>query len=159
MEVEEKVDLTAVGTETWTDSPAETRENQTFAFDQSKDSASVPEAEPEDAVSVGDRSDWYGGEEGVESGSECPRLESSDCQRNNTTSVIVSVQGSSETAGDCSTTEVGKEEESGNNQSVTTTTPGRQSAPGKVISTDVTINSLTVTFKEATVAEGFFKGY
>uniref|UniRef100_A0A3Q3LK35 Chromobox homolog 7a n=1 Tax=Mastacembelus armatus TaxID=205130 RepID=A0A3Q3LK35_9TELE len=31
--------------------------------------------------------------------------------------------------------------------------------PGKVIVTDVTINSLTVTFKEAMVAEGFFKGY
>uniref|UniRef100_A0A4W5PX23 Chromobox homolog 7a n=1 Tax=Hucho hucho TaxID=62062 RepID=A0A4W5PX23_9TELE len=30
--------------------------------------------------------------------------------------------------------------------------------PGKVIVTDVTINSLTVTFKEALAAEGFFKG-
>lgn len=29
---------------------------------------------------------------------------------------------------------------------------------GKVIVTDVTINSLTVTFKEALTAEGFFKG-
>lgn len=31
--------------------------------------------------------------------------------------------------------------------------------PGKVIVTDVTINSLTVTFKEAVSAEGFFSGY
>ncbi|XP_072531198.1 chromobox homolog 7a [Salminus brasiliensis] len=31
--------------------------------------------------------------------------------------------------------------------------------PGKVIVTDVTINSLTVTFKEAMTAEGFFSGY
>uniref|UniRef100_A0A8C5E9T3 Chromobox protein homolog 8-like n=1 Tax=Gouania willdenowi TaxID=441366 RepID=A0A8C5E9T3_GOUWI len=43
----------------------------------------------------------------------------------------------------------------GDNQSVTTTT---KDGPGKVIMTDVTINSLTVTFKEASVAEGFFKG-
>ncbi len=31
--------------------------------------------------------------------------------------------------------------------------------PGKVLVTQVTINSLTVTFKEATSAEGFFSGY
>ncbi|KAL0198325.1 hypothetical protein M9458_006865, partial [Cirrhinus mrigala] len=31
--------------------------------------------------------------------------------------------------------------------------------PGKVIVTQVTINSLTVTFKEAVSAEGFFSGY
>lgn len=31
--------------------------------------------------------------------------------------------------------------------------------PGKVIVTNVTINSLTVTFKEATAAEGFFSSY
>lgn len=116
----------------------------------------------EDAVSVGDGSDWYRVEEDLESGSECPTLERSVCQSNNTTSVIVSVQA----AGDCATTEATKEEEvSDDNQSVTTTTPGSRTAlaaavhPGKVISTDVTINSLTVTFKEATVAEGFFKGF
>ncbi|XP_074511533.1 chromobox homolog 7a isoform X2 [Sebastes fasciatus] len=116
----------------------------------------------EDAVSVGDGSDWDRVEEDLESGSECPTLERSVCQSNNTTSVIVSVQA----AGDCATTEATKEEEvSDDNQSVTTTTPGSQTAlaaaehPGKVISTDVTINSLTVTFKEATVAEGFFKGF
>lgn len=31
--------------------------------------------------------------------------------------------------------------------------------PRKVMVTEVTLNSLTVTFKEATMAEGFFKGY
>ncbi|XP_071028180.1 uncharacterized protein [Oncorhynchus clarkii lewisi] len=34
---------------------------------------------------------------------------------------------------------------------------GAEVNPGKVIVTDVTINSLTVTFKEALAAEGFFK--
>ncbi|XP_034395323.1 chromobox homolog 7a isoform X3 [Cyclopterus lumpus] len=162
MEMVEKADadLTAVGAQTWGDMPPETRPNQTFARDQSKDSCSVPEAVTEDKVSVGDRSDWD--EEGVESGSECPRLES-----DSTASVIVSAK-SSEAAGDCATTEETKEEASGDNQSVTTTTttaPGSQGAPAavehpeKVISTEVTINCLTVTFKEASVAEGFFKDY
>lgn len=166
MEVEEKVDddLPAAGIETWTDGPGggipEEGQNQTFACDQSTDSALAAEAGPEDAVVMGNRSDWDGGEKDVEP--ECPTLE----RINNKTSVIVSVQGRSETAADCSTAEASKEEEvSGDNQSVTTTTPGSEPAPaaaehpGKVIFTKVTINSLTVTFKEATVAEGFFKGY
>ncbi len=166
MEVEEKVDADLP--ETWTDAPggetSETRQNQTFACDQSKDSASVP-----DAVTVGDGSEWDRGEEGVES--ECPTFESAVCQSNNTTSVIVCVQGGGETAGDNATAavrsaaEVSKEEVRGDNQSVTTATAGSQTAlaeaehPGKVIVTNVTINTLTVTFKEATAAEGFFKGY
>ncbi|XP_029294386.1 LOW QUALITY PROTEIN: chromobox homolog 7a [Cottoperca gobio] len=168
MEVEEKldIDLAAVSTERWTDGAdgwtSDTRQSQMFACDQSKDSASVSEALPEDAVSVGDRSDWDKSEEGV----ECPRLQSRNCQSNNTTSTIASLQGSSGTAGDYFTTEEATNEEaSGNNQSKTGTSPGSQADPAaeehpmKVISTDVTINSLTVTFKEATVAEGFFKGY
>lgn len=171
MEVEEKVDaeLSAAGTETWTDRPGAgtcmTRPSQTLACDQSKDSASAPEAGPGDAVAAGDGgSDWdRSGEEGVQSVSECPTLENSVCQCNNTTSVIVSVQGSSETAGDvaataaiCSAAEDRKEEVRGDNQSVNRETAKH---PGKVIVTNVTINSLTVTFKEATVAEGFFKGF
>ncbi|XP_039979816.1 chromobox homolog 7a isoform X2 [Xiphias gladius] len=170
MEVEEKedADLMVVGSETWTDGAvggtSETRQNQTFACNQSKDSASVPVAGPGDAATGGDGSDWDRSEEGEESGSECRRLE-----RNNTTSVIVSVQRSIEAAGAtatvCSVAEARNEEVRGDNQSSTTMTPGSQSAPaaadhpGKVIVTDVTINSLTVTFKEAMVAEGFFKGY
>ncbi|KAM7386483.1 hypothetical protein PAMA_009203 [Pampus argenteus] len=174
LEIEEKVEanLTAVGTKMWTDrgggGASEIRLNQIFVCDQSKDSASVPEAGPGDVITVGNRSEWDRGEEGVESGSE--RLnEGGVCQRNNKTSVIVSIQASSETAGNAapvsSPVEAQREEVRGDNQSVTTTTPGSQTDPaeaehpGKVIVTEVTINSLTVTFKEATVAEGFFKGY
>nr|XP_019961549.1 PREDICTED: chromobox protein homolog 8-like [Paralichthys olivaceus] len=161
MDVEEKVDanLTVAGSETWTDRPDvyETKQNQTFACSQSKDGASVMVARPGDAVTVGGRSDWARGEEEVESGSECPRLE-----RNDTITVIVSVQGSGKTGGStaaaCSTAEARNEEVGADNQSLTTTTPGDTERSGKVIVTHVTINSLTVTFKEATVAEGFFKG-
>uniref|UniRef100_A0A3Q3L6P8 Chromobox homolog 7a n=1 Tax=Mastacembelus armatus TaxID=205130 RepID=A0A3Q3L6P8_9TELE len=118
-------------------SEEEKQESESTTEEKHEDSlygcASAPVAGPGDAVTVGDRSDV-----GVEAGSPCPRLD-----RNNTTSVIVCVQGS--------------------NQSVATTTPGSETSaeehPGKVIVTDVTINSLTVTFKEAMVAEGFFKGY
>ncbi len=183
MEVEEKVDadLTAVGTETWTDRPgegtSETRQNQTFACSQSKNSASVPEAAAGDAVTMGDRSEWDQlSEECVESASECPTSESGVYQITNTTSVIISAQGNSKVAGDataaanaatavCSVVEARKEEVRGDNQSIATVTAESQAAPavaehpGKVIVTNVTINSLTVTFKEATVAEGFFKGY
>ncbi|XP_070703731.1 chromobox homolog 7a [Pempheris klunzingeri] len=176
VEMEEKVDadLTVVGTETWTDRPeggtSEIRQIQKFACDQSKDSVSVPDTGPgHQAVTAGDRSDWHKGEEGVESVPEPPRLDSSVCPSNNVTSVIVSVQGSGETAGDavavCFPLEEGKEEVRGDNQSVTMATPGSQTAltaaehPKKVLVTNVTINSLTVTFKEAMVAEGFFKGY
>ncbi|KAM7372317.1 hypothetical protein PAMP_009494 [Pampus punctatissimus] len=177
LEMEEKVEanLTAVGTKMWTDrgggGTSEINLNQRFVCDQSKDSASVPEAGPGDLITVGNRSEWDRGEEGVESGSERlnHRSEGGVCQRNNKTSVIVSIQGSSETAGDaapvCLAVEAQREEVRGDNQSVTTTTPGSQTDPaeaehpGKVIVTEVTINSLTVTFKEATVAEGFFKGY
>ncbi|XP_023128812.2 chromobox homolog 7a [Amphiprion ocellaris] len=170
MEVEEKVDadLTAVSTDMWTErsggETSQTRQKQTFAGDESKDGALASEARL-DVASVGDGSEWDGGEESVESGWECVEAES----RNNTTSVIVSVQGSGETAGDaavvCSATEERKEEVKGDNQSVTTmaadgqTDPAAAEHPGKVIVTDVTLNSLTVTFKEAMVAEGFFKGY
>ncbi|TNN55642.1 Chromobox 7 [Liparis tanakae] len=129
----------------------ETGPNQTFACDQLKDSGSVPEAAPEDEVSVCNESDWDGGEEEeeeeleaeaeaeAESGSESLGLESDD-------TALVMVSGS----------EAAKAEARGDNQSVTTTTAG---SPEKVISTDVTINCLTVTFKEAPVAAGFFKDY
>ncbi|XP_068433961.1 chromobox homolog 7a [Clinocottus analis] len=164
MEVEEKADghLTAVGAQTWADIPGggtpETRQNQMFQTDQSADSASVPEAVPEDEVYVGDGSDWDRSEESVESGSKLSRLESDS-------TAIGSSKKSNKVAGDCATTEETKEDASGDNQSVTTLTPGSQGAPAavkhprKVISTDVTINCLTVTFEEAPVAEGFFKGY
>ncbi|XP_029946265.1 chromobox homolog 7a [Salarias fasciatus] len=164
IEVEEKVEdeLIAARTEIWTDGEcggtSDTGHRETVACDQSKDSASASEDRAGDEASVGDRSDW----EGVES------REGRLCPRSNATSVIVSILGNRETAGDGTTTtaagaavrssdEAGKEEARGDNQSVNTAEPGRQI--GKVIMTDVTINSLTVTFKEAMVAEGFFKGY
>nr|XP_020443493.1 chromobox protein homolog 6-like [Monopterus albus] len=161
MEVEEKVDanLTAAGTETWTEGlGADTRQNQEFACNQSENSASVPVAGPGDAVILHNKSDGDTGEEGVKSGSECPKSE-----RNNTTSVIVRVNRSSETVGTTAATVLSTAEARSDNQSFTTTAPGSQTIaaedPGKVIVTEVTLNSLTVTFKEATVAEGFFKDY
>lgn len=178
MEVEEKVeaDLTVVGgTEMWTDRAgggmSEIRLDQTFMCDQLKDRAYVPEAGPGDAVTTGNRSERDRGEEGAVSGSEClsHRSEGDVCQRNNVTSVIVSIKGSGEAAGDAtavySAAVARREEVRGDNQSITMTTPGSQTDPaeaehpGKVIVTNVTINSLTVTFKEATVAEGFFRGF
>ncbi|XP_008301572.1 chromobox homolog 7a [Stegastes partitus] len=172
MEVEEKVeaDLTVVSTDMWTDrsggGTSETRQKQTFASDESDDSALVPEAKLGDVAPVGDGSER---EESVASGWESVGVESSSGQRSNTTSVIVSVQGSSETAADaaavCCAAEERKEEVRGDNQTITTkaadsqTGPAEAEHPGKVIVTDVTINSLTVTFKEALVAEGFFKNY
>ncbi|XP_040046216.2 chromobox homolog 7a isoform X2 [Gasterosteus aculeatus] len=181
MELEEKADadLTVVGAQTWADRPgggtSETIQNQMFASDQSEGSVSAPEAIPEDEVSAGDGSDWDREEEeeeeeeeergGVESGSEGHMIGSGVSQTDNMTSVMVSVEKSSETSGDCGATEETKEEARGDNQRVTVTTPGDQSSPAaaqhpkNVISTDVTVNCLTVTFKEASVAEGFFKGY
>ncbi|XP_073351204.1 chromobox homolog 7a [Pagrus major] len=164
LEVEEKLDADlSGGTETWSDRTGRgtsvTRQNQTLACDQSKDNASAPEAKAGDAIAVGDGSDWDRlGEEGAESVSECPTLERCVCQ----TSVIVCVQGSGEMAGDatvCSTAEARKEEVKGDNQSFSQAAPAAAEHARKVIVTNVTINSLTVTFKEATVAEGFFKGY
>ncbi|KAM3597491.1 uncharacterized protein V6R79_005353 [Siganus canaliculatus] len=151
MEVEEKVDVA----ETLIGSPdggtSATTHNQTLGSDQSKDSAGAG-----DSAAMLDGSDWDS--LGEESSPEPPVL-----VRSSTTSVIVCIQGSSETAGDaaatCSSAEVRKEEVRSDNQSVTVTTPAPAEHPKKVIVTNVTINSLTVTFKEATVAEGFFKGY
>lgn len=182
MDVEETVgaEPTAVGgrnsgRESWemavTDRPSgeicETRQSKTFEQDQS-DSTPVPEAGPGDAVTMGNRSDSdiSKGVE-LERDSLSDRLERGICQSrsNIVNSVTMSVQGSSKTTSDCfaicSGAEAKKEEGGGDSQKVTTTTThGLETAenPGKVIVTNVTINSVTVTFKEAMVAEGFFKG-
>lgn len=168
-DLEVEADQAAVGPEKWSDEPGrgatDKGQNQTFGCDQSKPGASVPEAGP------GDGSRWDRPvHEGVESVSERPTLESG----NNTISVIVCIPGSGETPGDaaaaaaattCSAPEAGREEVRGDNQSVSTATQGSQTSPaaaehpGKVIVTNVTLNSVTVTFQEAAVAEGFFKGY
>uniref|UniRef100_A0A3B4HCY7 Chromobox homolog 7a n=1 Tax=Pundamilia nyererei TaxID=303518 RepID=A0A3B4HCY7_9CICH len=68
------------------------------------------------------------------------------------------------TAGDaatvCSLAEVRKEEARGDDSIVAPETASPTAdQPKTVILTKVTINSVTVTFKEARVAEGFFKGY
>lgn len=161
LEVEEKVDadLTVVSSQAWIGISREAHfdftQKQPLVYDQSEDSASASEARPGHAVSVGDRPDSDRFEEGAESGQE----------RSNATSVIVSVQGSREPAGDagavCSPDEVRKEEASGDDQSDTQKTAPTAAAehPETVIVTKVTLNSVTVTFKEAKVAEGFFKGY
>ncbi|XP_041633961.1 chromobox homolog 7a isoform X2 [Cheilinus undulatus] len=138
--MEEKVDhLTGGGTQTWTDS-AEATKMQSYVCDQSEDSISAPEACSGDAATNGDGSYWSDGEEEVES--ECPTLERIE----DTTSVVANVQ------------------EKDDNENVTIATPA-QAPPtsaehaGKVIVTKVTIDSLTVIFKEAMMAEGFFKGF
>lgn len=95
-----------------------------------KDSASARAAG--DAVAPSD-----GGEAAADPGSPRPGPE-----RNNTASVIVRVEGSG-----------------GAVRPAAEVSGAAAEHPGKVIVTDVTINALTVTFKEATMAEGFFKGY
>ncbi|KAF3846734.1 hypothetical protein F7725_003812 [Dissostichus mawsoni] len=121
-EEEEKSDteLATVSTETWTDRPGGwTSETiQTVVYDQSKDSDSTPKATLDDEVSV--ESDWFKSEDEVES--ECPKLESSVSQRYNTTSVIVSLRGSSDTTGSTTEEPANKKEEGGDNQSETETT-------------------------------------
>ncbi|XP_055366790.1 chromobox homolog 7a isoform X2 [Betta splendens] len=135
LEVEEQADVELTAAAPWSDRPGGAAPTQTLACDPTMDSVSARVAGPGDAVAPGDAPAPHSGEE--ESGPG-PRSE-----RNNTASVIVRVQRSGETAG-------------GDNQGVTTATAEH---PGKVIVTDVTINSLTVTFKEAMTAEGFFKGH
>ncbi|XP_077415601.1 chromobox homolog 7a [Vanacampus margaritifer] len=129
-----EMDVEENGTKTWPD--LHDGGAGTIACNQSKDSNSVLDDEAVDAVTARGRSDGDTEEEEEEearSGSESPDV----CLKNELTSVV---------AGGV------------HNQNVTTTTTAAQSEhPGKVITTEVTINSLTVTFKEATEAEGFFK--
>lgn len=144
-------DLMPVSSHTWIDIMGEcdSTPKPMLVRSQSKDSTSASEARLGDAVSVSDRSDSDRGEEGWESGPE----------RSNATSVIVSIRGSRGTAGDaatvCSLAEVRKEESIVAPETASPTAD----QPKTVILTKVTINSVTVTFKEARVAEGFFKGY
>lgn len=158
LEVGEKVggDLMPVSSHTWIDIMGECdpTPKPMLVRSQSKDSTSASEARLGDVVSVSDRSDSDRGEEGWESGPE----------RSNATSVIVSILGSRGMAGDaatvCSLAEVRKEEARGDDLIVGPETASPTAdQPETVILTKVTINSVTVTFKEARVAEGFFKGY
>ncbi|XP_049600098.1 chromobox protein homolog 8 [Syngnathus scovelli] len=110
---------------------------ETVVCDQSKDSAAALQDGGEDAVTDDNRSDGDTGEEEVLLGPESPDMH----LRKNP-----SPEGAGADAA-C------------HNQNVTTATAVQSKHPGKVIMTEVTINSLTVTFKEATVAEGFFKDW
>ncbi|XP_038165330.1 chromobox homolog 7a [Cyprinodon tularosa] len=137
--------------------------NHTNALEQSKDNTLASEAKPEGLVSPSGRS--HSAEaKGVEACSEPPKEE-----KKNATSVIVRFQGFGKTAGEAVSvpheSELKKNEARSDNQSVIVTAserpkgPTEAPRPGKVIVTNVTVNSLTVTFKEATGAEGFFNGF
>lgn len=149
---------------TWTAAEAQNNTSlmknpQTFACDQSKDDSCEPEVVPGDAETVCSEQEQE--EEAVEQVSVCPRFENSTAERSNATSVIVSSYGRQ--TGHTGAAQVKEAEVMGDNQCVTALTENcTKSAtanPGKVMVTEVTINSLTVTFKEATMAEGFFNGY
>lgn len=144
---------------TWDTAEAQNDTSQTFACDQSKDTSRAPEVVTGDAVTVHSEREE---EEAVEQVLACPRFENSATERSNATSVIVSGYGRQ--AGHTGAAQVKEEEEvMGDNQRVAAliqncTNPTTVN-PGKVMVTEVTLNSLTVTFKEALMAEGFFKGH
>lgn len=127
---------TTVATETSGREAAGAEQEETIAFGQSRDISSASQARPDKVIVAPCRSQCAkSGVEDTESESQCPVLERSVCP-----------------------------DTKGNNQIAVAGTHDNQLSltakhPGKVIMTDVTINSLTVTFLEATVAEGFFKGH
>ncbi|XP_033827181.1 chromobox homolog 7a [Periophthalmus magnuspinnatus] len=138
--------------------PAEMTNPPTLACDQSKDTLCAPEVVIGDTVTVCSSAEE---EEvvAVEQVSECPRFQNNNSERSNATSVIVSTH--QRQTGDPGVTQMKQDQVTSDNRHLTSstqhsinpTTPN----PKKVIVTEVTINSITVTFKEATVAEGFFK--
>lgn len=108
----------------------------TVACDQSKDGASTLDDGEADAVTADNGSDGDTGEEEAQSRPASPGADPKD----DLTSAV---------AGGDTVVRI---------QNVTTTVATAQlQHPGKVIMTQVTINSLTVTFKEAAEAAGFFK--
>ncbi|XP_020782837.1 chromobox homolog 7a [Boleophthalmus pectinirostris] len=137
--------------------PAEIKNPPTLACNQSKNTLCTPEVVTGDTVTVCSAAE----EEvvAVEQVSECPRFQNNNLQRRNTTSVIVSTHGrQTEDPGaaqmkEDEVTSDNRHNTSSTQHSINPTTPN----PKKVIVTEVTINSITVIFKEATVAEGFFK--
>lgn len=150
----EKVDAsrTTVGTEGRTETSgreaAGTEQEKTIAFGRSQDISAASEVRPDDVAAA---PCWLqhakSGVEDTESDSQCPVLERSVCPSSDT---VPPLTCNPDTKGD-------------NQRAVAATLDDQTSLaakhPGKVIMTDVTINSLTVTFLEATVAEGFFKGH
>lgn len=155
------------GTEVWTDGlltgTQETGQTQALVCPQSKEDGVAPESGPGDAAPACQRSYWdLQSRDGAESAFGHPVV----CQ-SKAVSVIVCVSGCGETPDNsvpvCVAAEAeeakGDKEILGAAKESSLTSQAATKYPGKVITTNVTINSLTVTFKEATMAEGFFKGY
>lgn len=137
------------GAEAWADGSCagERGRTQTLACDQSREDAFAAAAGPGDSATARERSRWVlQSQGGAESAPEHPGV----CQ-SKAVSVIVCVSGCGEMPDD---TVCAAAEEASKERRLTS-----RVYPGKVITTNVTINSLTVTFKEATMAEGFFNGY
>ncbi|XP_072299858.1 chromobox homolog 7a [Eucyclogobius newberryi] len=135
----------------------ETKNPPTLACEQSNDTSCTPEVVTEDAAIV--HSAVVEEAAAVEQVSEWPRFQNNNSEKRNADSVIVSTHGR-QTA-DTGAAQMKDREATSDNRHVTTTTQHSIGPttphPRKVIVTEVTINSLTVTFKEATMAEGFFK--
>lgn len=135
-----KVDTshTAVGTKGWTEASGRGTSEETITTGQPRDVA------PGDGVAAPCRSlSARSGEEDTESEGQCPVLERSVCPSSDAVPALANTS---------------------DNRRVATAMLGSGKSftakhPGGVIMTNVTINSLTVTFLEATVAEGFFKGH
>lgn len=116
--------------------------------------AFAAEVGPGDTGTVCERSCWVlQGPGGTEAAAQHPGV----CQ-SKAVSVIVCVSGCGEMPGD-SVCVAAKEARGDVAKELRLTSQVAAKYPGKVITTNVTINSLTVTFKEATMAEGFFNGY
>ncbi|XP_061703240.1 chromobox homolog 7a [Syngnathoides biaculeatus] len=126
----------ANATQTWSDPPDGS--TSTVARDSSKDAAAALDDRAADAViAAGNVSDGDTGKVELKS-----RAESPGNRLGNDTTVAVAVKGDA-------AVDNGK----------VTATSAQSEHPGKVIMTEVTINSLTVTFQEAAEAAGFFKGW
>lgn len=157
----------AEGTEAWTDGlhtgTQETGHTQRLGFAQSKEDGAASESRPGDAAPARQRSYW----DLQSQAATQPALERPAVCQSKAVSVIVCVSGCGETPDDsvpgCDAAEAeeakGHKEILGPAKESSLTSEVAAKHPGKVITTNVTINSLTVTFKEATMAEGFFKGY
>lgn len=155
------------GAETWTDGlhpgSQETGQTQTLVCTQSKGDGVAADNGPGDAAAACQRSCW---DLQSQDGSEAARERPAVCQ-SKAVSVIVCVSGCGETPDDsvpiCVSAEAeeakGDKEVLGAAKESSLTSQVAAKYPGKVITTNVTLNSLTVTFKEATMAEGFFKGF
>lgn len=155
------------GSEPWAEGlhtgTLETGQTQTLTCTQSKGDGVAPESGAGDAAAACQRSYWaLQSQDGSQSALEPPAVRQSKA-----VSVIVCVSGCAETPDSSVPVCVAAEAEEAKGDSeilgaAKESSVAAQAAakyPGKVITTKVTINSLTVTFKEATMAEGFFRGF